>query len=255
MDLHPWVVQAGSQAEVTGTVAQLTRGYGVVEDLFSEVLGDPGLHPEGPFSVAVSEDAHDAGLWPRLEGRRITVTGTWDGAILDTEQVANATAAAPPGTVTRADSTPPLTLPAAPLHGDHEQDLRRAELALWNDGTLVSRLEAPSRKLVYAAHDVARATRILHPLLGEHLEVVPSRWDKRIFDHRDAAVRTAEKQGLLIYVGESVRPDGYRRCFVGLRYVTDEIADLLAVVPDELVSVHALLTPAGRPLPPRPEDL
>ncbi len=246
------MVRAGSQAEVTGTVARLTRGYGVVEDLVSRVLGDPGLRPEEPFVVAVSEEAHD---WPRLEGRRIAVTGTWDGAVLDTDQVGSAAVAPPPGIVTRADSTPPVRLPAAPLHGDHKQELREAELDLWNDGTLVSRLEVPPRRHVYAAHDVERATRILYPILGEHLEVVPSRWDRRIFDQRDAAVRTAEEQGLLIYVGESLRPDGYRRTFVGLKYVTDDIADLLAVVPDELVSVHALLAPVGRPLPPRPEDL
>ena len=136
--------------------------------------------------------------------------------------------------------------------------IRDAEDPLWDDGTLVARhlvMDGLGPRVVAATHDVALTERTLRPVYGDLLAVVESRWGREVFRAIQDAVDVADAAGLVFSSGSALREDGYWRQTIGVRYITREMALALECVPEELVTVEALLTPAGTRRPPLLEDL
>jgi hypothetical protein len=262
MDVSSWVVRPGDRVEATGTVRRLTCGYGVIEDYVSEALGgdefaDPSSPLVSPLVVPLGPFASDPGVWSRLEGRRVRVEGRWDGHQVLPTDVGGPAAEELDAVPARAAAALPPPRKPAPSEPP-PRDLREAELPLWDDGTLVARrhlLPGSGARYWYAAHDVERVLAALRPLHGDLVEVTPSRWGREVFERLERAVAAADEHGVLIYIGHSLRSDGYDRTFVGVRLLSPDLAEALSSVPDELITVHALLTPSGTRLPPLADDL
>ena len=98
--------------------------------------------------------------------------------------------------------------------------------------------------LVVAAADEDAVERWLRPQLGSRLCVVPSRWARSQLDAVTAVLRDHWQDWTLGSSGEGVGDDGQARVSAGAFRVLPELAAWAGTLPDGLLLVDPVLTPA-----------
>ena len=181
-----------------------------------------------------------------------TVTGVWRG---DWIQVETQSPVPPPWrrrtqepTLTRPPCRPPAGGRLTGVNGHQTENLEFDPGDLLATGAAVTLAQfrpGPDQLvIVVAAADEQAVERWLRPQLGPRLCVVRSRWTRGQLDAVTATLRTRWRQWTIETFGEGAGDDGQAYVETDLFRVPTDMADWAAGLPDELLRVKPVLTPA-----------
>lgn len=218
-------------------IAVRTRGGMVLVDpahFTADLLPNaPFLFEELDFAVPLVGEEH-ADLEP---GHAASVSGVWSGDSLTVRHLD----LMPGGPLLRsADSplpphvnaaAPPANAPGPP--GELEQQLLR-------DGIITNRLPYADGTLHVVADDVARARELLEPLYGGALRVARAVYTQHERHVALDALRVVDALNVMCGAGEApldLSSPTERVHTIEVVWITDELAEALAPVPDGLIRV------------------
>ena len=240
MKLTP--VYRGAPVQARGTAVRTRRGIVLVDPahLTADLLTGPPAH-DLDFAVRLAGDNLD--LPP---GRTATVRGLWADHAIAAQQISPADDVGPlPGQAAthrdaRAAAARPARAPGPPTA------LERQLLA---DGTLAGRLPYADGTLHVVADDPAHARALLEPEYGPALRVHRAVYSQQQRHQALTALRTAAALGVVCAAGDEPLDDDHPTETVHtleVVWVSEELADALAAVPDGLVRVtsHVTVTPS-----------
>lgn len=233
-------VRPGMDVEVRGQLALLhddvvVTGYRMIPASQGD---DAQLRWEQTPHVAVDDDTASAAR--SLVGCTVFGRGTWQGDHLTH------------GRFTDDDSWTTAVIPHDPYVKDLtpvSDHVRTVEAGLFSSGAMLRRVrfsDDVGPRVIVSATDVETTRRELEPVYGDGLEVHESRWSLSELRGLDSVLNDLPDDKVL-KVEYRMDGDGVISRKLRVNYVDGQLVEVLEQFPPEMLTVQAVVEPAGLP--------